>query len=50
MNSLGGVFTLLMAIVGVATLTVAVTHTGTADIIKAFGSVFQGSLATAMGR
>lgn len=45
----GNLISLGMAIIGVAMLTVAVTHPETADLIKAMASGFQGALGTAMG-
>ena len=47
--SIARISTVLLAIVGVAILTVAVTHTQTSNIITAFGNAFSGSLKVAMG-
>jgi hypothetical protein len=47
---LGRIFDIGMAIVAVAGVTVAVTSPQTANVIKAFGSAFGGSLSAAMGK
>ncbi len=47
--ALGKFFDLFAAIVSVATVTVIVTSTQTANIIKAWGEAFSGSLRAAMG-
>lgn len=47
--SVGAIIGLFSAMIGVAALTVAVTHPGTANVIQAFGNAFSGSLKTAMG-
>lgn len=39
-----------MGIIAVAGVTVVVTSTNSADIIKAFGGAFSGSLSAAMGK
>lgn len=43
----GALVSLAAAIVGVALLSVAVTHTETANIIKAFGSSFANAISAA---
>lgn len=46
----GGVLaTIALAIIGVASLSVAVSHTETAQIIQAFGNAFSTSLSAAKG-
>lgn len=47
--SMGGVLGIFSAIIGVAFLTVAVSHTQTATIIKNIFDGFSGSLKAAMG-
>lgn len=47
--SMGGVLSILSAIVGVGLVTVLVSHTQTANIVNAFGSNFANSLKVAMG-
>ncbi len=47
--ALGKIFDIGSAIVTVALVTVLVTGTNTAAVIKAFGSAFAGSLKAAMG-
>lgn len=47
---LGRIFDIGMAIVAVAGVTVAVTSPNTANVIKAFGGAFSGSLSAAMGK
>ena len=46
----GKIFDIGMAIVAVAGVTVAVSSTQTAAIIKAFGDSFANSLSAAMGK
>lgn len=43
-------FNLAGAIVGVALVTVIVSNRNTANVVKAVGGAFSGSLKTAMGR
>lgn len=45
----GGLVSFLLAIVSLAGLTVLLQSPNTSNIVSAFGSVFQGSLGTAMG-
>ncbi len=45
----GQLFSILSAIVGVASATVIVSSPNTSGIIKAFGDAFAGSLRAAMG-
>lgn len=47
---LGRIFDIAMAIVTVGGVTVLVTSPNTADVIKAFGGAFSGSLSAAMGK
>lgn len=47
--ALGQVVGIFSAIVTVALLTVLVSSTNTANIIKSFGDAFSGSLKSAMG-
>ncbi len=47
---LGRVFDIAAGIVTVALITVLVTSAHTADVIKAFGAAFSGSLSAAMGK
>jgi len=46
----GRIFDVALALVAVAGVTVAVTNKNTADIIKAFGTAFSGSLSSAEGK
>lgn len=48
--ALGKIVDIVLAIVAVAGVTVAVSSTQTANIIKAFGGAFTGSLQAAMGQ
>jgi hypothetical protein len=48
--SFGRVFDIFSAIVGVAMAYVVVSSTQTANIIKAWGDAFSGSLSAAMGK
>ncbi len=48
--SIGGVMGIFSAIIGVAFLTVALSHTTTATIIKNIFDGFAGSLRAAMGK
>lgn len=43
----GGLITVMSAIVAVALISVAVTHTETANIIKAFGTSFSSAISAA---
>lgn len=43
-------FNILGGIVTIGLVTAAVSHTETADIIKAFGSAFGGSITAALGK
>lgn len=48
--NIGRIVDILIAIVAVGGITVAVSSTQTASIIKAFGESFTGSLKAAMGQ
>lgn len=48
--NMNGIFNVLGAIVGVALVTTIVTSPRTAEIIRAFGSAFSGSIRSSMGR
>jgi hypothetical protein len=50
MNSLDKVFNIAGAIVGVALVTTIVIHPTSAQVIRATGDAFSGSLRAAMGK
>jgi len=48
--SLNDILSLFSALIVLAGLTVAVTNTGTAELVRAIGTTFSSSLKVAMGR